>query len=201
MLPDEFEREDEFYSFQKIDPTINVLVKIDEKTYQGGHNGDNHPISWYHEFDGGRSFYTAMGHTDQTFSEPLFLGHLWAGLNYVIGGDAPKPLDYAKARPEENRFSKVVLEEKLSEPMELSVLNDGRILFIERRGDVRLYNTKTKQLKTIASIPVSTKYKDKEGKISEAEDGLLGLSKDPNFAQNHWIYLYYSPVGDEAKIS
>ncbi|MBB6003577.1 ThuA domain-containing protein [Arcicella rosea] len=199
MLPDEFEREDEFYSFQKIDPTINVVVKLDEKTYQGGKNGDNHPISWYHEFDGGRSFYTAMGHTDQTFSEPLFLAHLWAGLNYVIGGDAPKPLDYAKARPEENRFAKVVLEEKLSEPMELSVLNDGRILFIERRGDVRLYNTKTKQLKTIASIPVSTKYKDKEGKISEAEDGLLGLSKDPNFAQNHWIYLYYSPVGDDAK--
>jgi cytochrome c len=108
------------------------VVKLDEKTYQGGKNGDNHPISWYHEFDGGRSFYTAMGHTDQTFIEPLFLAHLWAGLNYVIGGDAPKSLDFAKARPEENRFAKVVLEEKLSEPMELSVLNDGRILFIER---------------------------------------------------------------------
>src|SRR4030095_12746308 len=191
-MPDEFERTDEFYSFRQISPAINVLVKIDESTYQGGKNGKDHPMSWFQEFDGGRSFYTAMGHTDATFSEPLFLNHVWAGLNYVMGGDNPKPLDFNKAKPEENRFSKVVLEEKLNEPMELSVLNDGRILFIERHGAVRLYNTKTKSLKTIATIPVSTKYKDKKGTVSEAEDGLLGLNKDPNFATNHWIYLYFS---------
>ncbi|MGI8637827.1 MAG: ThuA domain-containing protein [Segetibacter sp.] len=80
-MQDEFERTDEFYSFKQIDPTINVLVKIDEKSYEGGKNGDNHPMSWYHDFDGGRSFYTNMGHTDETFSEPLFLNHVYAGLN------------------------------------------------------------------------------------------------------------------------
>ncbi len=191
-MPDTFERSDEFYSFKQINPDIHVLIKIDEKSYQGGKNGDDHPMSWYHDFDGGRSFYTNMGHTDETFSEPLFLNHVWEGLHYVMGGDDPAPLDYTKAKPEENRFTKVVLEEKLNEPMELSVLNDGRVLFIERHGAVKLYNIKTKQLKTIATIPVSTKYKDKEGKVSEAEDGLLGLNKDPNFATNHWIYLYYS---------
>ncbi|RFS18617.1 ThuA domain-containing protein [Emticicia sp. C21] len=191
-MPETFERSDEFYSFKDISPKINVLITIDEKTYQGGKNPDYHPMSWYQEFDGGRSFYTAMGHTDETFVEPLFLNHLYAGINYAMGGPNPKPLNYANARPEENRFTKVVLEEKLDEPMELSVLNDGRILFIERKGAVRIYNTKTKQLKTIANIPVSTKYKNKEGKESTAEDGLLGMSKDPNFAQNHWIYLYYS---------
>lgn len=191
-MPDEFERTDEFYSFKQIDPSIHVLVKIDEKSYQGGKNGDNHPMSWYHDFDGGRAFYTNMGHTDETFKEELFLNHLWQGLHYAMGGDNPSPLDYSKAKPEENRFTKVVLEEKLNEPMELTVLNDGRVLFIERHGAVRLYNTKTKQLKTIAVIPVSTKYKDKQGQTSEAEDGLLGLNKDPNFAKNHWIYLYYS---------
>ncbi len=191
-MPDEFERSDEFYSFKNINPAINVLIKIDESSYQGGKNGKDHPMSWYHEFDGGRAFYTAMGHTEATFSEPLFLNHVWAGLHYVMGGDEPKPLDFSKAKPEENRFSKVVLEEKLNEPMELSVLNDGRILFIERHGAVKTYNTKTKKLKTIATIPVSTKYKDKDGKVTEGEDGLLGLNKDPNFATNHWIYLYYS---------
>jgi len=191
-MPDTFERTDEFYSFKQIDPTIKVLVKIDETSYRGGKNGDNHPMSWYHDFDGGRAFYTAMGHTEETFSEPLFLNHVWAGLHYAMGGDAPAPLNYEKAKPEENRFSKVILEEKLNEPMELSVLNDGRILFIERHGAVRLYNIQTRKLKTIATIPVSSKYKDREGKVSEAEDGLLGLNKDPNFATNHWIYLYYS---------
>jgi cytochrome c len=72
-------------------------------------------------------------------------------------------------------------------------------LLIERHGDVRLYSPITKQLKTIATIPVSTKYKDKEGNETEAEDGLLGVNIDPNFAQNHWIYLYYSPAGPEPK--
>ena len=72
------------------------------------------------------------------FLEPLFLNHVWAGLHYVMGGDTPTALDYSKAKPEENRFSKVILEEKLNEPMELSVLNDGRILFIERHGAVKI---------------------------------------------------------------
>lgn len=191
-MPDQFERSDEFYSFKQINPSINVLIKIDETSYRGGKNGDNHPMSWYHDFDGGRAFYTAMGHTEETFSEPLFLNHVWAGLQYAMGGAQPAALDYSKAKPEENRFSKVILFEKLNEPMELSVLNDGRILFIERHGAVKIYNTKTKLLKTITTIPVSTKYKDKDGKVTEAEDGLMGLNKDPNFAINHWIYLYYS---------
>ncbi len=191
-MPDEFERADEFYSFKNISPKINVVLKIDEKSYVGGKNPDSHPMSWYQEFDGGRTFYTAMGHTDESFSEPLFLNHLWAGINYTAGGDEPKALNYSKARPEENRFTKAVLAEKLDEPMELSVLGDGRVLFIQRKGEVRLYNIKTKALKTIAKLPVNTKYVSKEGKESMGEDGLMGLSKDPNFAQNHWVYLYYS---------
>jgi len=191
-MPETFERSDEFYSFKQIDPSIHVLVKIDEKSYIGGKNGDNHPMSWYHDFDGGRAFYTNMGHTDETFAEPLFQNHVWEGLRYAMGGEKPASLDYSKAKPEENRFTKVILAEKLNEPVELTVLNDGRVLFVERHGAVRLYNIKTKQLKTITTIPVSSKYKDKAGAVSEAEDGLLGLNKDPNFAKNHWIYLYYS---------
>jgi cytochrome c len=191
-MPDTFERTDEFYSFKNISPKINVVLKIDEKSYIGGKNGDNHPISWYQEFDGGRSFYTAMGHTDETFAEPLFLNHLWAGIKYAMGGDTPKAIDFAKARPEENRFTKVVLEEKLDEPVELTLLDKERVLFIQRKGEIRIYNEKTKTLKTIAKLPVSLKYVNREGKESVAEDGLLGLNKDPKFAQNQWIYLFYS---------
>ena len=79
-LPDRWEREDEFYNFKTIDPAINVLVDIDETSYQGGTNGANHPMSWYHEYDGGRAWYTNMGHTDATFTEPPFLKHLLGGL-------------------------------------------------------------------------------------------------------------------------
>ncbi len=199
-MPDEFEREDEFYSFKNISPNINVVLTIDEKSYQGGTNPDYHPMSWYQEFDGGRSFYTAMGHTDETYSEDLFLNHLWAGIHYVTGGDNPKPLDYAMARPEENRFTKVVLAEKLDEPMELALLDDEHVLFIQRKGEVRLFNTRTQELKTLAKIPVSLKYVSKEGEESVAEDGLLGLNIDPNFNENHWIYLYYSTLEESANI-
>lgn len=92
---------------------------------------------------------------------------------------------------EENRFRKVVLSENLNEPLELTVLPDERVLFIERHGTVKLYNPVSKKTTVIASIPVSTKYNDN----SEAEDGLLGVNIDPGFVKNHWIYFYYSPAG------
>ena len=191
-LPDEFEHTDEFYSFKNISPKINVFMTIDESTYKGGSNPDFHPMGWYQEYDGGRSFYTAIGHTDEVFQENWFLNHLYSGILYAAGGAIPKPLDYTKARPEENRFTKVVLEEKLDEPMELTLLDKDRVLFIQRKGEVKLYNNLTKKTKTITKLPVSLKYVNKDGKESVAEDGLLGLSKDPNFKLNNWIYLYYS---------
>ena len=191
-MPESFERADEFYAFKSISDEINVVLKIDETSYIGGTNGDNHPMSWYQEFDGGRSFYTSMGHTDETYSEPLFLNHLYAGIKYSTGGDSPKGIDFSKARPEENRFTKVVLKDKLDEPIELAILDNDRVLFVERKGDVKLYKNSSNELKTIANMPVSLKYINAEEKESIAEDGLLGLSKDPNFKKNQWIYMYYS---------
>jgi cytochrome c len=191
-FPDTWDREDEFYNFKSIDPTIHVLVDIDEKSYEGGTNGDHHPMSWYHDFDGGRAWYTNMGHTEATFSEPLFLKHLLGGLRYAMGTGK---IDFSRARPEENRFTKVVLAEKLDEPVELAVLPDERVLFIERHGYVNLYTPANGRTTRIATIPVSTKYADS----SQAEDGLLGLAADPNFATNGWIYMYYSPAGPEPR--
>ena len=191
-LPDKWEREDEFYNFKSISPNIHVLIDIDEKSYQGGTNGDHHPMSWYHDFNGGRAFYTNMGHTDATFTEAPFLRHLLGGLRYAMGTGK---LDYSKSRPEENRFTKVILTEGLNEPVELAILPNDRVLFIERHGTVKLYTPSNKRVTTIATINVSTKYTDS----SQAEDGLLGLTKDPGFAKNGWVYMYYSPAGPEPK--
>jgi len=202
-LPDTWPHRDEFYSFKNISPDIKVLVKVDEKSYKGGTNGDNHPMAWYQEFDGGRVFYTNMGHTPETFTEPLFVRHLWGGIQYVLGGSEPVTLNYAKAStkrvPEENRFSKVVLDEKLDEPVELAVMPGKRVLFVERKGAVKIYDPSEKKTKVIAKIPVSTKYKFKDGNQAEAEDGLLGVALDPNYEKNNWVYFYYSPAGDEPK--
>ena len=186
-LPAVWPREDEFYNFRNISPDIHVLVDIDETTYQGGTNGANHPMSWYHEYDGGRAWYTNMGHTEETFTEAPFLQHLLGGLRWAM---ATKPLDYTRAKPEENRFTKVVLAEALEEPVELAVLPGDRILFIQRHGDVNLYSPATKSVKKLGTIPVSHKYANGD----EAEDGLLGLAADPNFARNGFVYMYYSAV-------
>ncbi|MFD2523709.1 PQQ-dependent sugar dehydrogenase [Emticicia soli] len=94
--------------------------------------------------------------------------------------------------PEENRFTKVVLTEKLDEPMEMALLKDGRVLFVERKGALKQYNPTTKEVKTLATIPVNTKYTNREGVKREAEEGLMGLVQDPDFEKNHWIYMYYA---------
>lgn len=84
-LPKTWKRWDEWYNFKDIQPDLKVLIALDETSYTGGENGANHPISWYHSFDGGRAFYTGLGHTHESYSDPLFLQHLLGGINYAIG--------------------------------------------------------------------------------------------------------------------
>lgn len=83
-LPKTWKRFDEWYNFKSIQPNLNILITIDEKTYTGGANGDPHPMAWYHDFDGGRAFYTEFGHTDESFKDPLFLQHLLGGIRYAM---------------------------------------------------------------------------------------------------------------------
>ncbi|MEO6455478.1 MAG: PQQ-dependent sugar dehydrogenase, partial [Ginsengibacter sp.] len=105
----------------------------------------------------------------------------------------------ALADTEQNRFTRVVLAQKLEEPMQFEILKDGRVLFAERKGKLKLYNPVTGKITLIATIPVSTKYKTLQGRESEAEDGLQGVILDPNFDKNNWIYLYYSEAGAIAR--
>ncbi|MHA7128181.1 PQQ-dependent sugar dehydrogenase [Algoriphagus namhaensis] len=95
---------------------------------------------------------------------------------------------FANIAPEETRFTKVALVEGLNEPMELEVLQNGDVLFIERNGLIKKYLRETKEVVQIGSLEV---YPD-------GEDGLLGLAKDPNFEENQWIYLYYAPLKGES---
>lgn len=85
FLPARWGRTDEWYNFRNLAPDLRVLATLDETTYSGGTNGLNHPIAWYHTYDGGRAFYTAGGHTDESYQEPLFLRHLLGGITYAIG--------------------------------------------------------------------------------------------------------------------
>jgi cytochrome c len=85
-LPALWERTDEWYNLRS-NPrgAVRVLATLDEATYSGGAMGADHPIAWCHEVDGGRSWYTAMGHTGESYVEPLFRLHLLGGIESAAG--------------------------------------------------------------------------------------------------------------------
>lgn len=84
-LPAIWARKDEWYNFKEINPDLKVLIELDESTYSGGMNGAHHPMAWYHKYDGGRAFYTGLGHVDASYTDPLFLKHLLGGIQYAMG--------------------------------------------------------------------------------------------------------------------
>jgi len=84
FLPDTWERWDEWYNFKDMSPNTTVLIKIDETSYTGGENGENHPMAWYHEFEGGKAFYTELGHTDDSYSDSTYLKHLLGGIQWAM---------------------------------------------------------------------------------------------------------------------
>ncbi|HHC79098.1 MAG TPA: ThuA domain-containing protein [Flavobacteriia bacterium] len=89
FLGSEWLKFDEWYNYKEINPAIKVLMKLDESSYIGGKNGQNHPIAWYHKFDGGKVFYTGLGHTKASYQDATFLKHILGGIQYVISADKP----------------------------------------------------------------------------------------------------------------
>ena len=86
MLPARWVRTDEWYNFiSSPRGKVHVLASLDETTYKGGTMGADHPIAWCHKVGNGRIWYTALGHTVASFSEPLFLEHLLGGIQLAAG--------------------------------------------------------------------------------------------------------------------
>jgi type 1 glutamine amidotransferase len=87
-LPVTIDRVDEWYNFRAPPgPEVVILATLDESTYDGGTMGPTHPIAWAHEYQGGRSFYTAGGHTIESYAELVFTAHIAAGVEWAAGAD------------------------------------------------------------------------------------------------------------------
>jgi len=187
-LPVTFNREDEFYDFRSFQKdAVHVLITLDENSYKQGKMGDFHPMAWYQEFDGGKVFYTNFGHVHSTFeTEEPMQKHLIEGLKSVLANE----LDFSKSSslraPEENRFVKTILANNLNEPTELAAMPNGKVLLVERRGDVKVWLPEKEMFKKTNSLNVFSTY----------EYGLMGLGLDPDFRRNNWVYLYYTPNTD-----
>lgn len=109
-----------------------------------------------------------------------------------VARTAAAPADAKK--PDESRFTPVVMVApgELNEPMAFEVAADGKVYIAERKGALKVFDPTTKATTLIAEIPVNTKYTNAAGVSREAEEGLVGLTLDPNFATTHWIYLLYA---------
>ncbi len=114
---------------------------------------------------------------------------LWSFIGYS---------DDPNQRPEDNRFTEVTLAQGLDEPMEMTFLPGKKVLVAERKGGLKLINETTMETQDAGFVTVNTKYTNKQGQVREAEEGLMGVIADPNFAKNNWIYLYYADP-DEPK--
>lgn len=183
-LPKQFEKVDEWYDFSVLSDRRNDLLTVDERTYQGGTHGAHHPIAWYHEFDGGRAFYTGLGHTIESFSEPLFLEHLNGGLTYALA--ERQPLDYAQVKPDPRRFTRQVLVDDLVEPVSFDVSPDYSVAMIaQREGELLWVDLATSEASVMAEFEVFAPEK-------RIEFGLVGVVFDPDFANNQTIYAMYN---------
>ena len=171
---------DEWYEFteEKIEG-LNYLISVDEKTFDpvadwgrvsGDGMGDFHPLSWYHEYDGGRSFYTALGHQPSKYSDPLFLEHLYGGIYWAaMGGKKNKP---APA------------------PQEISLWKNGAPGFENRKNEPT--QAKDWWVKNIHN-PSITAYLPPEGKATGAAVVICP-------GGGHKELVYYAEGADAAKI-
>ena len=191
-LPAEWVRTDEWYNFTA-NPRekVHVLATLDESTYAPGPGamGADHPIAWCSNFDGGRTWYTALGHEPEHYDEPLLREHILGGIQWSAGA---APGDCGESRdglPTEASFEKVTLDDNTANPMELAVASDGRVFYVELGGAVKLYDPETGAVTKAADIPVHRGN----------ENGLLGIAVDPDFETNHWIYLFYSAPSPEVQ--
>jgi cytochrome c len=87
-LPSPWSHEDEWYGF-RTNPRaqVTVLLTVDEASYDPGQGrmGADHPVAWYHQNLGGRAFYTALGHTSESFQNPAVLSHVLGGIQWAAG--------------------------------------------------------------------------------------------------------------------
>ncbi|MEZ0291161.1 MAG: ThuA domain-containing protein, partial [Solirubrobacteraceae bacterium] len=217
-LPASWTRVDEWYNFQHpTTPAVNgsstiadfsprarhvkVLATVDESTYgeeDGNTADDDHPVAWCSRFDGGISWYTAMGHTQASFAEPEFRAHLLGGLRTAAGvaGDCGEPRSMP---PTADVFEKVTLDNETKAPMEIAIAEDGRVFYIElgqpvtggqanqASAELMVWDPDTQAPSVAGTLTVDNSH----------ENGLLGVTLAPDFAVTGHLYMSYSKLGVE----
>lgn len=173
-LPTVWSRKEEWYEF-KSNPrgTAHILMTVDK-----GAMGHDHPHAWCHNYDGGRAFYTAGGHSDAAWADKPFLDHVAAAIDWAAGtvkGDCSATVD-ASYKAEK------LVDLKLKDPMELNVGPTGKVYWIHREGLMSVWDPATKAIAEVGTFDIE----------ASNEDGLMGFALDPKFADNGYMWVYHS---------
>src|SRR4051812_25199717 len=203
-LPEYWDRTDNFYNFTKnVRGLSHVLATVVEDPFEpqpggntlkgitGGTMGADHPVSFCKDYQGGRSFYTTLGNTVGSYDADM-VKHLRGAINWAAGQSDPTYSDCGATVLKNYQQVKVSAPPNLLEPIGFDQFPDGRIVQTARTGTVRLHDPKTGTTQVIADF-TKTSLPTTQQLYTNQEDGLYGPAVDPNFAQNHWIYLYYAP--------
>ncbi len=199
--------------------TVHTIAQVEERTYNPGvgANGAFHPISWCRDYDGGRSFYTGMGRTEASYSEDTFRAHILGALEWTTGmvrGDCKATIasNYKIERLTAKNATGQL--DQIGEPHGLTIAPNGRVFYIGKAacagntvpqpndwtnpdiglgcGTIHQYDPATKKVKLLATLPVMGN-RGSGDELVKNEEGLVGITLDPNFANNGWIYIYWMP--------
>ena len=177
----EWQATDEWLAYQRVSKGLNVVL-----TVSTGDSVQAQPLAWYRDFDSGRSFYLGLGHAASSYEDANFLALLRGGIEYAMGDAAP--LDYSRSRPEAWRFTRTVLDSNLNEPLKIAFSPEGELYFIQRGGDLLRYDFDQRKSIVVHHFDVRT----------FAEYGLLGFAFDPDFSNNHWLYIHRTVAAGDA---
>lgn len=218
-LPLEWKRPDTWFNWAtNPSGSVHTVASVRESTYKpgAGANGADHPISWCRDYDGGRSFYTGMGGTADSFEEADFRDHLRGALEWttrISRADCKATIDANYTAERVTQPNQPGQQDQIAEPHGLTITPDGRVLYIGRgggtnsdpvvtdwadpnvgkgQGTIYIYDPKTKKTALAGSLTI---FGNRGGgdELNKTEEGLLGITLDPDFESNGWIYVYWSP--------
>jgi glucose/arabinose dehydrogenase/PKD repeat protein/type 1 glutamine amidotransferase len=196
--------------------TVHTIAQVEERFYDPGPgaNGPFHPVSWCRDYAGGRSFYTGMGATEASYSEANFRNHLLGALKWTTGmvrGDCQATIaaNYKVERlTAKNQPGQL---DQIGEPHGLTIAPDGTVFYIGKAacptgpvvdwnnpnvglgcGTIHQWDPDTKQVKLLTTLDVMGN-RGSGDELVKNEEGLIGITLDPRFATNGWIYVYWMP--------
>ncbi|GAB3432953.1 hypothetical protein GCM10027436_08600 [Actinophytocola sediminis] len=199
--------------------TVHTVAQVEERHYNPGPgaNGAFHPVSWCRDYEGGRSFYTGMGHTDGSYGEAAFRTHLLGALQWTTGmvrADCKATIaaNYKIERlTAPNQPGQL---DQIGESHGLTISPEGTVFYIGRGacadnvvptpndwtnpdigkgcGTIHQWDPKTNKVKLLTSLEVMGN-RGSGGELVKIEEGLLGLVTDPNWADNGYLYVYWMP--------